>query len=344
MARRPAQGAAMSTGVRTLVLGMDSLAGAIFALPTLDALVASGRELSMATSPSLHPLLRLLPGVRQVLALEETGGTAAGGLRRAGCLEAVILTPILAHAWRAFRAGIPYRWGYSRGLGALLLRPAVPAPDLRHRHPAQDFAELLAAMGVVPPQDWEPHLNLPPEVLARGGERLERARIPANVPALGLLLSADLVSGRRWPWKRLAELSRRLRREHPDSRQVLISGVGELWQAVRLHETTGRIHPVVGPDLDLSGLAAVLAHLHLAVGEPSGMLLLAAAVGVPCVVLVGAADPRRIAPQGPQHCLIQMPGEGKGLAWLQRLRRHRDSGDDPELAQAVAACREILAV
>ena len=73
---------------------------------------------------------------------------------------------------------------------------------------------------------------------------------------------------------------------------------------MRVHEESGKIHPVIGPDLDLAALAAVLAQLDLLVTNDSGPMHLAAALGVRCVALFGPTDPRRTAPAGEGHAIV----------------------------------------
>src|SRR4029078_9272959 len=61
---------------------------------------------------------------------------------------------------------------------------------------------------------------------------------------------------------------------------------------------------VSGPDLDLRGLAAVLAHLDLLITNDSGPMHVAAAFGVRCVALFGPTDPGRTAPAGDAHRVL----------------------------------------
>ena len=79
---------------------------------------------------------------------------------------------------------------------------------------------------------------------------------------------------------------------------------------VRVHEESGKIHPVFGPDLDLAALAAVVSHLDLLVTNDSGPMHLAAALGVRCVALFGPTDPRFFGPyplKSPTNYAIQAP-------------------------------------
>ena len=95
-----------------------------------------------------------------------------------------------------------------------------------------------------------------------------------------------------------SDLARELRRRLPGMREAIFVGPKEVWLGVRVHEESGKLHPVLGPDLDLAGLAAAMAELDLLVTNDSGPMHLAAAVGVPCVALFGPTDRRRTAPAG----------------------------------------------
>jgi ADP-heptose:LPS heptosyltransferase len=94
------------------------------------------------------------------------------------------------------------------------------------------------------------------------------------------------------------DLARELRRRIPGVREAIFVGPKEIWLGVRVHEESGKIHPLLGPDLDLAGLAAAMAELDLLVTNDSGPMHLAAALGVPCVALFGPTDRRRTAPAG----------------------------------------------
>lgn len=290
---------------RTLIVAPNWVGDSVMALPVLDALGASGRRLGVLARPHLAPLLRLHPAVDRTIERRDGAQESVEALRRCRFDEAVILPNSFRSAWIAYRAGIPRRWGYRTGWRTPLLRPGVRRPRLRPpRHQTLDYRELIRAMGIEQ-LDWRPRLALDDETLAAGRERLERGGIDlAARPVIGLFPGAQFGPSKRWPRERFVELSRLLRRELPGSRQVLIAGPSEVWLGVRLYELTGKIHPLVGPDLELPGLAGVLAHLDLLVTNDSGPMHLAAALGVPCVSLFGPTDPRRTAPVGEGHRIL----------------------------------------
>lgn len=288
---------------RTLVVMPNWVGDCTMAEPVVRALAASGRELVLLAKRPLLPLLALFPGVVETLARDGDEETV-DRLRQGAFDEAFVLPNSFRAAKLVRDAGIGRRWGYRSDFRRLLLAPSVPRP--RGRRPqVEDYRELLATAGVPAPADWTPRLALSQELLSRGHERLARARLDADgTPIVGLFPGAEWGTSKRWPWRRFAELARTLRRRRPETRQVVLAGPKEVWLAVRVYEESGKLHPVIGPDLDLAGFAAVLAHLDLVVTNDSGPMHLAAALGVPCVALFGPTDSRRTAPAGEGHVVI----------------------------------------
>jgi heptosyltransferase II len=288
--------------LRTAVVAPNWVGDTMMAWPVLEALADSGRRLAVLARPHLHPLLRLSPAVAELIERDEPAPTVER-LRRAACVEAVLLPGSFRAAWLARQAEIPHRWGYRGNWRAALLSAPVPRPR-RRRHQIEDYRELLAALGVAEPASWVPRLELPEAVRRAGEERLARGRLRAEGTLVGLFPGAEFGPSKRWPWRRFAELARELRRARPQLGTVILAGPSEVWLAVRVHEESGRLHPVVGPELDLAQLAGVLSHLDLLVTNDSGPMHLAAALGVPCLALFGPTDPRRTAPAGEGHQVL----------------------------------------
>lgn len=297
---------APASGARTLIVAPNWVGDCVMAEPVFRALAASGRELAVLARKPLHSLLALFPGLDAPGATIEKGsddGTLAS-LVAGGFDEAVLLPNSFRSAWLLSRAGIARRYGYRADFRGPLLAPAVARPrdGFRVVRPQiEDYRELLAAMGVAPPAAWIPHLDLPAALRARGRERIERAGLRAAVesgPLVGLSPGAEWGSSKRWPMPYWGDLARELRRRIPAVREAIFVGPKEIWLGVRVHEESGKIHPLLGPDLDLAGLAAAMAELDLLVTNDSGPMHLAAAVGVKCVALFGPTDRRRTAPAG----------------------------------------------
>jgi heptosyltransferase-2 len=289
---------------RTLVVMPNWVGDCVMAAPVVAALAESGRRVTLLARKPLLPLLALFAGVEETLLRggdEETVAAIAGE----SFAEAVVLPNSFRSARLVARAGVRRRFGYRGNLRGPLLAPAVRRPKGK-RPQVEDYRELLAAMRVDPPASWVPRLELPSDVLARGRERLERANLSGDGPLVGLSPGAEWGPSKRWPMKRWADLAIDLRRRVPGVRQAIFVGPKEIWLGVRVHEESGKFHPLLGPDLDLAGLAGVLAHLDLFVTNDSGPMHLAAALGVPCVALFGPTDRRRTAPSGEGHTVIDL--------------------------------------
>lgn len=294
---------------RTLVVAPNWVGDCVMAEPLFRALAASGRELVPLVKPGLQPLLRLFPGVVDLATKSPERAKTIAAIREAACAEAVVVPNSFSSAWTVAAAGIPVRWGYRRDLRGPLLSRAVSRP--RDRRPQiEDPKELIAAMGLATPATWVPRLELPSELAAAGRERLARARIDVEgergrrAPLVGLFPGAEWGPSKQWPWQRFAELARELRRRRPELRIAILLGPKEVWTGVRIHEESGKLHPVIGADLDLAQLAAVVAHLDVAISNDSGPMHLAAALGVPTVALFGPTDPRLTAPAGGDHAVL----------------------------------------
>ncbi len=278
----------------------------VMAEPVLRALAASGRELTLFVKRPLEPLAALLSGVAATIGQGASPRESVAALAAGDFDEAVVLPNSFRSAWLPARAGIARRYGYRGDLRGPLLAPDVARP--RGRRPqVEDYRELLAAMAVPAPEDWVPRLALPEELRAAGRARLARGHVEVGrQPIVGLFPGAEWGASKRWPMARFAELARELRRRYPAVAEIVVAGPKEVWLAVRVHEESGKIHPVIGPDLDLAGLAGVLSHLDVLVTNDSGPMHLAAALGVPCVALFGPTDRRRTAPAGAGHRVLSL--------------------------------------
>lgn len=294
-------------GLTTWVPLPPSLEELIRHLPALEALSASGRRLIALIEPELAALLRLtsIP-VEPMPRLAESSQIQAL-VRSAGCDEAVVLSGRAGDAWLARSAGVASGWAYSASwAGWLLSHRARRSPRrTRARRPAtEDSRELLAAMGV-PWRTSVPRLTVDEQKSQTAQQRLERAHIRLNDRPLVGLYPGIFGGGadRPWPRVRFEELVGQLRRREPKTQCVILATTQDLWRAVRLHEETGKIHPVIGPDLTIDALAATLSELDLVVAVESSMLDLAAAVGTPTVGL-HLREPHRWGPPGKRHIAL----------------------------------------
>ena len=287
--------------VRCLVALPPSIADALAMRGLLASLAASGRELvalargaqAAVLDPTLLQLrMRHAPGRLELPISAPLESVDAQRLRRLGCVEAILLEP----SWWAIRAtaaGVVRRVGPAGVFGVFL------TTRLSRRRPGQHAADLAERWAAELGIEWRelPALHVSDTWRRFGRERLVKARIDVDEPKVGLYLGSAGGRGGIWPGERIEELARELRRRRPRTQIIILSGEAELWQSVLLYERTGKIHPVIGPDLEADGLAAVLHHLDLVVAADSTVLHTAAALGTATLGLYERRALRR-APRG----------------------------------------------
>ncbi len=264
------------------------------------------------------PLLSTGPDINAVMPLHGMGPVAYAktllAVRRMRYDLVLSMSPGLRNAGIAILGGGRAAAGYlfDRGfppsflnpheidaLGLRLPRTVEVPPDC---HIADRGLRGLAAFGAEVPDKGEPEL-----VLSEAAqERVERFLAAAGIvdAPLALLHPSAGERGRRWPLDRFAEVARRLSRD----------GLRIVWTG------TSTEHALVARALSLCGawtfafvgrptdeLAALIARAALFVGNDSGPMHIAGALGIPLVGVFGTGDPARLLPRNPDARAVGGP-------------------------------------
>lgn len=276
------------------------LGDAVMALPMIDSLVLTGRKVTVVAGKLVLELLRdradratLVP-VERMRRFQDVQTTAAR-FRQLGFDAAVLVNRSFRSALTVRLAGIPIRVGHAaEGRGPLLTqRVAYP----KHRPESECGLDLLRAIG------W-------PTPVQVGSLSLE-----ADELKVGASLRGDATVGvqpgaryrqKQYPLKLLSEVAKNLVGE--GHRLVLLGGEEEAEDAGRFLEMIGgRAGNLVG-QCRLRESMAVAAGLRAMVGNDTGLMHVAAAVGCPTVTLFGPNSAEKWGHKGPNHRSIQAPG------------------------------------
>ena len=255
----------------------------------------------MLTTGVLNHLLRSNPDARVTIAC---GPVAASLFRAVPELEQVITLekqPYSGHWLRLWKLCIGRWWGLvvdlrDSAVSRLLFRrrTVIVSNPPADRHRLEHLAGVFGLMAAPEPRLWF--------------DAAERARaavlIPDGPPVLALGPAANWI-GKTWRPERFAALAGRLTGSGgilPGARVAVLAAAGERDQAVPVLtaiDPTRRLDLVGATDPLEAG--ACLARCALFIGNDSGLMHIAAAVGTPTLGLFGPSRPEHYRPWG-AHC------------------------------------------
>jgi len=306
--------------MKLLIRATNWVGDAIMALPALRAV--RGRfpdaEIAVVARPYVADIY-LEQGICDRLVSYDPRGEHAGmagrerlatELRADKFDVALLLQNAFDAAWLVWRAGVPQRIGYARDGRSLLLTKAVGVPRAGEipAHEQFYYLELVRRAGWVDKLAGEKSIAL--AVTAAAKQRAEEFLLAAGVrPRAGALrvaigAGASYGSAKCWPPERFAYVAERLKAQF-DADVILFGTAGET------QVTSAIANAMKHAPVDLAGKTAIadlpglLAQCHLFIGNDSGAMHVAAAVGLPVVAVFGPTDPDGTAPVTPRCTILQ---------------------------------------
>jgi heptosyltransferase-2 len=230
------------------------------------------------------------------------------GLRSRKFDVALLLQNAFDAAWLAWRAQIPQRIGYARDARSFLLTKAIPIPKPGEIPPHETFyyLELLRRVGWLDQLTDEPHITLrvPDAARQRAMQTLLEAGARLHAIRIAVGAGASYGSAKCWPPDRFAKSLNSLL-SSTDADVILFGTPSELPVSAAIAAELQR------PPINLTGktsiadLAGLLSQCHLFLGNDSGAMHVAAAVGLPVVAVFGPTDPKGTAPVTPRVTIVQ---------------------------------------
>ncbi len=212
---------------------------------------------------------------------------------------ALLLQNAFDAAWLAWRANIPERIGYARDARSFLLTKAVPLPRLGEipAHEKFYYLELLRRARWLDSVQDESFIGLhvPEEKRRSADEFLCKSGVRQGAIRIAIGAGASYGSAKCWPPPRFADVANRLQSE--TEADVILFGT-----AAEATVSTAIASEMTRPPIDITGqtaiadLPALLSQCHLFIGNDSGAMHVAAAVGLPIVAIFGPTDPFGTAP------------------------------------------------
>jgi len=304
--------------MKIMIRATNWVGDAIMALPALHAVRRRfpDAHISLVARPSVVDLYRD-QGVCDELISYDTKGphqgfrgreALAAELRSHNFDVALLLQNAFDAAWLVWRAGIPKRIGYARDGRSLLLTQAiaVPKPGEIPSHEKFYYLELLKRAAWMDRYEEERHiaLRVPDSSKHRAMQKLVEAGSRANAFRIAVGAGASYGSAKCWPPDRFAQALNEFVSQL-DADIILFGTRQELPVSAAITQNLRR------PPVDLTGktsmaeLPALLSQCHLFLGNDSGAMHVAAAVGLPVVAVFGPTDPLGTAPVTPRMSIVQ---------------------------------------
>ncbi len=231
-------------------------------------------------------LVRMLSGLPQVpfeRSSQEDRRRTVSEIRRREFHTLYLLPHSFSSAWLGMKSGIPRRRGLSRELRGFLLTDSLPG-NLRDRthHLIREYAEILE-LPYTAPECWAGIQAAPDEEYAGA-----------------IVLCPGAKYGPSKKWNHFPELARLL---HNDRIVVLGTADDRDSAAGIVRVVRNRVTDLTGRT-SLSGAAAVMAGARAVVSNDSGLMHLAAFLGVPVVGLFGSTSPVWTRPLGRKTAVL----------------------------------------
>jgi heptosyltransferase II len=304
--------------MKILIRATNWIGDAIMALPALRAVRARFPEAHVAVvaRPYVADIYREQSVCNELIAYDAKGKHHGWRGRELLVKElrdhrfdmALLLQNAFDAAWLAWRARIPQRVGYARDGRSLLLTRAIPVPKPGEipAHEKFYYLELLRRAGWTDTLPDETHIQLyvpgPSRqraacTLAEAGSRPKALRIAVGA-------GASYGSAKCWPPERFANALNQILSQQ-DADVILFGTPGEAPVSSAIADQLRRTAIDLTGKTPIADLPALLSQCHLFVGNDSGAMHVAAAVGLPVVAVFGSTDPEGTAPVTPRATIVQ---------------------------------------
>lgn len=293
---------------RILVLRMSGVGDVLWTTPLLRALRRGlpGSRIHYVVRQSCAAVLENNPDIDDLLVYRDGGLRSQiaflGEIRARRCELSIDLVGTPRTAIQSLASGAGVRIGFDFGYRRLFYNRVLSAREANYGHEVEFNLFVLPALGIEEAgKDLVFNLSLQ-EVEYR--DRVWRELgFDAKDRVIGLLPTGGWAC-KRWPAENFSELGR-LNGGHGARKYLVLWGSkSEKEEAERIVHGIGR-HAAMAPQTTLRQMAALLAGCAAVVGNDTGPLHIATALGVPVVSFYGPTSPMAQGPWGEGHRVLR---------------------------------------
>ena len=292
---------------RSLIVAPQWIGDAVMTEPLMRRLAARGERLTVGALPWVAPVYRAMPQVAEVIEFPFAHGGLQFKTRRAIAKQlqgqfdsAYVLPNSLKSALLPFLAGIPRRVGYLGEVRVGLLTHRLKNPD--NKPPMVAFYSALSGEALL--ESDRPQLHIASSEIEKCLRGLGLWRGAYVVLAPG----AEFGPAKRWPAAHFAALAAQL--------DVPVVLIGSAKEAALCEEIAAPVNAnAPGRSLNLAGKTTLPQALSLIAGSQSvvsndsGLMHVAAALGVPQVAVFGSSSPLHTPPLNDQAVVLWLKND-----------------------------------
>lgn len=207
-------------------------------------------------------------------------------------------------AWDAFRARIPIRIGFAtQGRGPLLTHAIRPSLNPLRDHHRLYYLDLIKQLGVEI-EETEVKLTAPTEAGQRGEAMLKAHGLHVD-KTIAVAPGASYGGAKRYPTSSFASVLSELGRK---GWHIVVLGTAQEREHANacLVDVSTPSWNACG-ELPLSDALACLSVCRLLISNDSGLMHVAAGLGIPVTAMFGATDPHRTSPSGVNVKILYHP-------------------------------------
>ncbi|OGY37024.1 MAG: hypothetical protein A3E36_00330 [Candidatus Andersenbacteria bacterium RIFCSPHIGHO2_12_FULL_45_11b] len=345
-----------SKNKRILFLALSGIGNLIMQLPAITAVKKQhpAWHITVCVAPrGTAEIARSQPGIDDVLEMPIRANAMQHikniiTLHRRSFDVGVALSPgqLLKSAAYLFLAGIPVRIGNSYPFNHNPHATLFLTKAFHERPGIHDIEQNLTL--ITPLCDTIPHnsnyeLIIPEQNIQEA--KTIFAPISYKVQAISYVgIHAGSALGfawKRWPLDRFAEVARLYSRKHPSARFIIFGSHNEQTEKMRLadminNHCSARIADTVTASLMTT--AATIQRCSLFISNDSGLMHIAAAVGVPTIGLFGPTDECQTGPRGAKSVAFRAPGTKPAY----NTERAHYFGTEPHISMLAITPQQVL--
>jgi heptosyltransferase III len=285
-----------------LIIKLRYIGDVLLATPTVRAIKAARQDfrITMMVNRGTEDVLSGNQDLDEIMVLDKESLASQwqliAGLRRRRFDTVIDLTDGDRSAFLSWVSGAPVRIGFNdehRWRGKWYTHVVPSQSGIQHR--IDRDLEALKPMSIHA-SSKDPQLRLTPEEGNSADELLDQLGVQRSQPMV-ILQPGARYWFKAWPPERFAELAERLMSQH--GCQVLIGGSDQDIDLAEQIRQMVKSRPIVmAGRTTIKQFAAIAKKSVLFVGNDSGAMHIASAVGTPVVALFGPSNPREWGPRG----------------------------------------------